>query len=42
MPELRPNVGPALATLGTDELRLDVGQADMVRPEVGTEFDVMA
>ena len=39
LPELRPDLG---AALGADEFRLDVGQADMVRPEVGTEFDLMA
>ncbi len=39
-PNFGLDLGAALSC--GSRIRLDVGQADMVRPEVGTEFDLMA
>ena len=36
---MRPDVGTALATRPADELRLDVGQPDFIRPMVHIDRD---
>jgi hypothetical protein len=39
---LRPNIRAALAAACTGDVRLDVGEPDVVGPTVSVGFDVMA
>jgi hypothetical protein len=40
--KLRPDIRAAFAAGGADEVRLDVGQPDMIGPTFGADGDVMA